>query len=282
MKSLVKRIYSSAPLWAWVVMVICVISLIVGLVISSNRTPPTSPAAPVAPTPSAIGPTTPPATVAFMNSARTDRVQPKMILLLGDSTGASPKGWSAALGRAISGALDRTVATAYWNPASAKYGVPVDLGQGRNGPIRYWNGSAEGKSANYAVDNLRGLTTTQTGEAINPDLILLNFGMSEDRTQPLASRIQPLITALRKKYPASQIAAIKQNPSRNSDNSGQVSGYAAAMEAEGIQVIDVYSAFPTVATQRASLMSDDINPNDEGQELWTRTVLASFGLSSIS
>ncbi|MGC4934387.1 SGNH/GDSL hydrolase family protein [Gordonia sp. DT30] len=280
MKHTLKRIYHSAPLWAWIVMIVCVIVLVVGLAISSNRT---APAATPAAAPTTAAPNSPdsagtPATVAFMNAAKAAPKQPKTILLLGDSTGSSPNGWAPALGTAISQSLDRPVATAYWNAASAEYGAPVGLGKGPNGAVGYWNGSAAGKDAHYAADNLSALTTTPSGAAIKPDLILVNFGLSEDATQPLAPQIQPLLAALQKKFPGAPIAVVKQNPPRDSDNADQVSGYASAMDAEGIQVIDVYSAFPADATQRAALMSDTVAPNAAGQKLWAKTVLAAFGL----
>lgn len=279
MKNLVKRIYDSAPLWAWIVMIVCVIVLVVGLVISSNRTAPaSSTAASTASVPSATEPAGTPATVEFIDSAKADQKQPKTLLLLGDSTGASPNGWAPQLGQAISTSLDRPVATAYWNTQTAKYGAPVGLGSGPNGAVGYWNGSAAGKNVQYAVDNLTALTTSPNGAAITPDLILVNFGLTEDANAPLATKVQPLIAALQKKFPDAGIAVVKQNPPRDSDNSNQVSGYASAMDAQGIQVIDVYSAFPADPAARASLMSDGITPNAAGQKLWAKSVLAAFGL----
>ena len=38
MGNLLKRIWASAPVWAWIVMIVGVIVLIVGLIISGNRT----------------------------------------------------------------------------------------------------------------------------------------------------------------------------------------------------------------------------------------------------
>jgi hypothetical protein len=265
-------------------MAVCVVILVVGLVISSNRTAPTSSTATTTPSaPSTTAPAATPATVAFFDAAKADPKEPKTILLLGDSTGASTSGWAPELGRAISSSLDRTVATAYWNPTTSKYGAPVVLGTGPNGAIGFWNGSASGKDAAYALDNLTALTTAPSGESIGtPDLVLLNFGLTEDASQPLAEQIQPLISAIQKKYPDAGIAVIKQNPPRDGDNSDQVSGYASAMDAAGIQVIDVYSAFPADASARAALMADGLNPNEAGQKLWSKTVLAAFGLPASS
>lgn len=280
MKRVVKRVWESAPVWAWIVMIVCVIILIVGLVISSNRTAPTTSAntantTNATPSTEATGT---PASVEFIDYAKSHPDEDRTIVLLGDSTGASTTGWAPALGRAISESLDRPMATAYWNTQTAKYGSPVSLGTGTNGPIGFWNGSASGRDAAYAADNLTALTTTPGGEAITPNLVLLNFGLTEDTDQPLAPQIQPLITAVQAKFPDAAIAVIKQNPPRDSDNSEQVSGFAAAMDAEGIQVIDVYSAFPADAKARAELMTDAVNPNADGQKLWTKTVLAAFGL----
>ncbi|WP_239582014.1 hypothetical protein [Gordonia rubripertincta] len=42
MFNIVKRIAGSAPIWAWITMVVCAALLVVGLIISSNRPAPTS------------------------------------------------------------------------------------------------------------------------------------------------------------------------------------------------------------------------------------------------
>nr|WP_238403682.1 SGNH/GDSL hydrolase family protein [Gordonia desulfuricans] len=246
------------------------------MVISGNRSAPTTAAATTAPagTTPASAPTTP-ATVEFMDSAKANPTEPRTIVLLGDSTGASPTGWAPALGRAISASLQRPVATAYWNTETTAYGKPVSLGTGPNGPIGFWNGSAAGVDAAYARKHL----DTMIGKDVTPSIILLDFGLTEDTTKPLAPQIQPLITDLQKKYPEAAIAVIKQNPHRDGSDAQQMSGFAAAMDTEGIQVIDVYSAFPTDPAARAQLMSDDVNPNAAGQELWTKAVLAAFGLT---
>ncbi|MGW0036315.1 SGNH/GDSL hydrolase family protein [Gordonia sp. NPDC003376] len=244
--------------------------------ISGNRSAPTSAATTTAPagTTSASTPGTP-ATVEFMDSAKANPAEPRTIVLLGDSTGASTTGWAPALGRAISTTLQRPVATAYWNTETNGYGKPVPLGTGPNGPIGFWNGSATGVDAAYAREHLDAMI----GKDVTPSIILLDFGLTEDTTKPLAPQIQPLITDLQKKYPQAAIAAIKQNPRRDGSDAEQMSGFAAAMDAEGVQVIDVYSAFPTDPAARAQLMSDDVNPNAAGQELWTKAVLAAFGLT---
>lgn len=271
-----KRVWASAPVWAWVVMIVCAIILVVGLVISGNRGTSGSTASPESPAPTSVAPAETPATVAFIESAKANPATPKTIVLLGDSTGASPTGWAPALGSAISTTLDRPVATRYWNVGTSQYGPIVGLGEGKNGPVGFWNGSAPGKDAAYAQQNLSSLIRPE----VTPDLILLNFGHTEDSSKPLAPQIQPLIADLQKKYPNAKIAVIKQNPGQGSaaESSDQLSGYASAMDAEGVQVIDVYSAFPSDQSALAGVMSDDVNPNAAGQQLWTKTVLTAFGL----
>ncbi len=275
MGNLLKRVWASAPVWAWIVMIVGVIVLVTGLVISGNRTSGASDpsSAPVAATTTSAAPAQIPATVKFIDEAKANPSTPKTIVLLGDSTGAATDGWAPALGTAISKSLDRPVATKYWNADTNAYGPIVGLGEGKNGAIGFWNGSAADADAAYTQKNLSQLIRPE----VTPDLILLNFGHTEDQSQPLAPQIRPLITALKKKYPNADIAVIKQNPSK-SGSSNQLSGYAADMDSQGIQVIDVYSSFPTGGTQLAGVMSDDINPNAAGQQLWTKTVLSAFGL----
>ncbi|MFT4042812.1 MAG: SGNH/GDSL hydrolase family protein [Gordonia sp. (in: high G+C Gram-positive bacteria)] len=277
MGNVVKRIWSSAPIWAWVVMGVCVIVLVAGLVFSGHRSSGAAPdtaTAGAAETSAAAPPT--PATVAFIDGAKANPTTPKTIVLLGDSTGSDPQGWAPALGKAISASLGRPVATKFWNSASNQYGPIVGLGDGKNGAIGFWNGSANGKDAAYAQKNL-GLLI---GPDVTPDLILLNFGHTEDPVKPLAPQIQPLIDDLRKKYPKAQIAVIKQNPAQHApiEASGQLTGYASAMDAESIQVIDVYSAFPSDEDALAKVLANPIDPNAAGQKLWTKTVLTAFGL----
>lgn len=272
MSNLLKRIWASAPIWAWVVMIVCVIVLVVGLVVSGNRTSSASSTTPTTAAPSSAAPSSTPATVAFMDSAKASPGTPKTLVLLGDSTGGDPKGWAPALGSAISTSLDRPVATKYWSVANERYGPMVGLGEGKNGAVGFWNGSATGKDAAYAHQNLGDLIRPE----VTPDLILLNFGQNQDQSKPLAPQVQPLIDDLRKKYPNAKIAVIKQGAGAGS--SDQSSGYAAAMDAEGIQVIDVSSALPADAAGRAALTAADGDPNEAGQKLWTKTVLTAFGL----
>jgi len=277
MGNLLKRIWASAPVWAWIVMIVGVIVLIVGLIISGNRTSSggSDPSAAAMSAPTSAAPMQTPATVTFMDDAKANPSTPKTIVLLGDSTGAATDGWAPALGTAISRALDRPVATKFWNSTTNAYGPIVGLGDGPNGAIGFWNGSTADEDVAYARKNLGALIRPE----VTPDLILLNFGHTQDQSKPLAPQIQPLVTALQKKYPQAKIAVIKQNPGQGSASStDQLSGYAADMDGQGIQVIDVYSSFPNNGSQLASVLSDDVNPNAAGQKLWTKTVLSAFGL----
>ncbi|MDL9948720.1 SGNH/GDSL hydrolase family protein [Gordonia sp. ABSL11-1] len=273
MSTVLKRIAGSAPLWAWIVMAVCIVVLIVGLIISGNRTAPTSPAQTGMAATSVEEPDTP-ATVKFVEEAKANASTPKTIVLLGDSTGADPNGWAPALGRSISQNLERPVATRFWNASTNAYGPIVGLGDGTNGAVGFWNASASGKNVDYTMSNLDRMIQSD----VTPDLILLNFGQTQDTAKPLAPQVQPLVTELRSKYPNASIAVIKQGPRQGSDSSSQLSGYASAMDAEGIQVIDVYSAFPTDPAGLSAVMRDTVNPNAQGQKLWTKTVLAAFGL----
>ena len=260
MRSLLKRIWASAPIWAWVVMIVCVVVLVVGLVVSGNRTSGVSSnaastsAVPSSAAPSSSTATATPATVAFMDSAKSSPKTPKTVVLLGDATGADQQGWAPTLGSAISKELDRPVATKYWNTSTEAYGAMMGLGEGTNGPIGFWNGSTAGKGPSYAQENLAKLIRPE----VTPDLILLNYASTPNQSAPLAAQVQPLIDQLTKKYPKAKIAVIKQ--SVDGASSDQSSGYAAAMDAEGIQVIDVHGTFPS----------------DQA----TKAVLTAFGLSS--
>lgn len=274
MSKLINRIYRSAPLWAWIVMAVCVVVLVVGLVISGNRTAPSSSTSAQTAMPSAAPAPESPATVQFIDDAKANASTPKTLVLLGDVTGAALDGWAPALGKAISSNLGRPVATKFWNSTTNSYGPMVGLGNGSNGAVGFWNGSAAGKDVNYTIAHLDSMIQPD----VTPDLILLNFGHTADAAKPLAPQVQPLIDTLKKKYPNASIAVIKQNPEKSADSTTQMAGYASAMDAEGIQVIDVYSAFPTDAAGLAAVVSDDSNPNAAGQKLWTHAVLTAFGL----
>lgn len=275
MLNAVKRIAGSAPIWAWIVMVVCAVILVVGLIISSNRTAPTTTsAADVSPT--SMTPLDEPATLAFMKDARQNSAEPKTIVLLGDSTGAARDGWAPRVGTTISQTLQRPMATKFWNTTTNDYGAMVGLGDGPNGPIGFWNGSASGKDADYALENLGKLIPAD----VTPDLILLNFGHTQDPQAPLAEQMQPLITELRTKYPNADLAVIKQSPAAGGETDTQVEGYASAMDAEGVQVIDVYSAFPTDPAALRPLLRDTVNPSPAGQEIWASAVLKAFELQT--
>ena len=216
-------------------------------------------------------------TARFVDDAKANPATPKTIVLLGDQTGASPQGWAPQMGAVFADTLDRPTATAYWNNGMSAYDPGMLVGNGQaNGPTGFWNGSAAGQTAAYAVQNLAGLIKPD----VTPDLILLNYGHTEDPTKPLAEQVQPLITALKQQYPNASIAVIKQNPTMNADPAfaQQLAGYASAMDVEGVQVIDVYSAFPTDPAQLSAVMESDIMPNAAGQKIWLNTVLESMGL----
>lgn len=273
MSTVLKRIAGSAPLWAWIVMVVCIVVLVVGLIISGNRTAPVSSTA-AHTDPTSMSPASTPATAGFIDDAKANPSTPKTLVLLGDSTGADRKGWTPALATSISQNLDRPVATRFWNTSADAYGPVVGVGNGTNAAIGFWNASAPGKSVAYTAQNLDEMIPSP----VTPDLVLLNFGPGQDAGKPLAAQIQPLITEVRSKYPNAQIAVIKQGPRQGSDVSRQLSDYASAMSADGIQVIDVYSAFPSSTAGLAAVMRDAVNPNARGQQLWSTTVLAAFGL----
>ncbi len=267
----VKRIVGSAPIWAWIVMVVCAVVLVVGLIVSSNRTAPTTDSA-AAMTPTNSTPLEQPATLTFIEDAKAHAAEPRTIVLLGDSTGAARDGWAPKVGSAISQTLQRPMATKFWNTTTNDYGAMVGLGDGPNGPIGFWNASASGKDANYALENLGKMIPAD----VTPDLIMLNFGHTQDAETPLAEQLQPLIAQLRKQYPNADLVAIKQSPAQGKNTGERTAGFASAMDAEGIQVNDVYSAFPTDDAALAPLLKDTVNPSAAGQQIWTTTVLKAF------
>ncbi|MEP9413414.1 SGNH/GDSL hydrolase family protein [Gordonia sp. VNQ95] len=231
-------------------------------------------ASPTSGTP-APAPATESATRAFTASLRADPTVSKTLVLLGDATGSDPNGWAPQLGTAIATTFDKGVATKFWDESTSSYGPMIGLGNGPNGKVGFWNGSAAGLTAAYAVDHLDGLIAPD----VTPNLIMLDFGHTENTSAPLAPQLQPLIDALRAKYPNAKLVAFKQNPQSDGSTAGQLEGFAAAMDAQGIEVIDVYSAFPTDEAQLNALLSDGVYPNAEGQKIWATTVLNAFGLS---
>ncbi|MDY6811902.1 MAG: SGNH/GDSL hydrolase family protein [Actinomycetota bacterium] len=215
-------------------------------------------------------------TAGFIEDAAANPAKPKTIVLLGDSTGAEPDQWAPALGTAIGQTYDRGVATKYWDTTTGEYGPMIGLNAGTNGPVGFWNGTARGESVDYTIANLDGMIRPE----VTPDLILLNFGAAQGAETPLAEQVQPLIDRLEATYPDADIAVITQNPQPGVDSAAQVSEYAKAMEAEGIQVISVYDAFPSDTAGLAATVTATGAPSAQGQELWTTTVLAAFGLSA--
>ncbi len=46
MLDMVKRFVRSAPIWAWFLMLLCVVAIVVGLIVAGNRTAPSVESAP--------------------------------------------------------------------------------------------------------------------------------------------------------------------------------------------------------------------------------------------
>lgn len=192
-----------------------------------------------------------------------------VINVLGDSTSNTSSEWvyrwAAELG------AEASVSVHTWNPESGTWFPETrDFGEGER-TITIWNASASEGNPGFPLE-LEGMIEPEA------DLTILNYG-HWGAPEAVASSLDELLGSLDAGGEGTApVVLTAQNPALPT-----WIGYAdtnrdamrAAAEERQLPVIDVFAAFEE-AGDWESLLVDEVNPNDAGQQLWADTVTAFF------
>ncbi|MGM7671240.1 SGNH/GDSL hydrolase family protein [Microbacterium sp. A93] len=192
-----------------------------------------------------------------------------VINVLGDSTSNTSSEWVYRWAEALGAEASVSVHT--WNPESGTWFPQArEYGEGER-TITIWNASANEGTPGFPLE---------LNDMIEPeaDLTILSYGHF-GAPEAVASSLDELLGTLDAGgEEAAPVVLTAQNPAL-----ATWSGYAdtnrdamrAAAEENELPVIDVFAAFEE-AGDWESLLTDQINPNNDGQQLWADTVTEFF------
>lgn len=192
-----------------------------------------------------------------------------VINVLGDSTSNTSSEWVYRWAEDLGAEASVSVHT--WNAEGGTWFPQArDYGEGER-TITIWNGSADEGTPGFPLE----LDAMIEPEA---DLTILNYGHFGD-PEAVASSLDELLGTLEVGGEGdAPVVLTAQNPALPT-----WIGYAdtnrdamrAAAEERDLPVIDVFAAFEE-AGDWESLLTDQVNPNDDGQQLWAETVTSFF------
>lgn len=192
------------------------------------------------------------------------------VSVLGDSTGNDSNEWAALWAQRLG--EDHQVTMLRWNDKNERWDRP-QLTYGESGStVRIWNFSAPGRTPEYASKRV------QRAVPERPDLILFNYGHN-NASGEVQQQYDTLLTLVRSRW-ASRAAevVILQNPELGARATSQTAvrdGIKSFAAGAGVPVIDVSARF-AAASDVASLMADEVHPNEKGSMLWAQTISSSL------
>lgn len=192
------------------------------------------------------------------------------ISVLGDSTGNDSNEWPAFLAQRM--AEDHRVTMLRWNDSTELWDrAPLRYGE-RGSAVRIWNFSAPGRTPSYASMRLKRAVPEP------PDLILFSYGHNNNPGD-IEEQYEALFRQLGSLWgKRAATVVILQNPELGLNGASQtevratIERFAART---GVPIIDVAKGF-AAETDLASLMADQVHPNERGARLWARTVSSSL------
>lgn len=237
-------------------------------------------------------PYTPPAELSATEVSRVpvgdamDRLEeddrPFTVAIIGDSTGASGKGWQVRLGKWISDTYDRPVTLHPWAVEVDPNGYQETwgLGDGKGAPVTIWNGSASGQNIAYSVEHLDELVPAEAGD---PDLILFNHGHNVV-ADGWTTAAPALLVDLAEAHPDAAFAVMLQNPevepSLHVDVQREVvedaRGWA---DDHDVAAVDVWSRFEDAGNVARLIDDTGYHPTPKGYRLWADEVIDVLGSS---
>lgn len=202
-----------------------------------------------------------------------NNVEDLNIVTLGDSTST---GNAALMYRAMQ-MLSAQYPTwnfknAAWNTVS--YNAQTDIVPPTGGPrtANHWNASINGGIANrFAGSNFKAAVVDK-----NPDVIFLNYGHNGSTTaERQLDFFDELAMKLAQELPHVPVILIGQNPTQ-SDNTSSNKQHKALMALASRNdwgFISVHDAFLQSGVPLATLMFDEVHPNDAGYTLGAQTIV---------
>lgn len=197
------------------------------------------------------------------------------IVVFGDSTGVSAKGWQVLVPEWLGEQYDREVVLHPWDRDATRYNQQWILADGNNAPITVWNASSPGRDVAFAREH------ESTMVPIDPalvDIVFVNFGHTE-KPDVAVSNVDGVMKEAAEQYPNAAIVYLKQNPDHSKSplrETQQSNVYYLEKWANhnNFETIPVYDAID--ATGRVDELMDEptlIHPNDAGYRVWADTMI---------
>jgi lysophospholipase L1-like esterase len=199
-----------------------------------------------------------------------------VLTVLGDSTGVGPQAWVRQTVERVAEASGRYTAIHEWSPDTGAYAPPVYVGP--EGPVTLivYNGSASGKNASYAAENLPALLPNKS------DLIIINHGHNSPALLNAMEHIKRLINMIggtANEYSAIVVTA--QNPRLDAGAAVDAEVVAATRELPvtypSISVLDAYAAFEAAGDLEPMLAGDGLHPAAPGHKVWADAAVKLLG-----
>lgn len=203
---------------------------------------------------------------------------PFTLAVIGDSTGFSSTGWVRPTVEAITAQTGKAAIVRDWDVDTGAYAAPITVGDGEP-TLTVWNGSASGRNADYAAQNIATLLPEKA------DLVIVNHGHNSPAVYNATEHLKRLLNAIRTGTNGKDAALVvtAQNP--------RTDGEAAKIDAEvvtatkttaatykGATVLDVYGGFQDGGQPLPSLLAaDGLHPSPAGYKVWSAAALKLLG-----
>lgn len=197
------------------------------------------------------------------------------IVVFGDSTGVSSKGWQVLVPQWLGERYDRPVTLHPWNRDDERYDQAWGLGSGSNAPITVWNASSPGRPVAFAQEHQADMVPIAPEDV---DLVFMNFGHTE-RPDAAVQNVSWFSRDVAAEYKNAAVVYLKQNPDHSKSplrGIQKMNAYRLETWAENYHFdsIPIYDAFE--ATGRVDELMDEptlIHPNDAGYRVWADAMI---------
>jgi hypothetical protein len=197
------------------------------------------------------------------------------IVVFGDSTGVSGRGWQVLVPKWLGEKYERRVVLNPWDRDGEQYAAPWSVGEGDEPGITVWNGSSPGRDVQYLRDNEAAIAALP---AESVDIVFMNLGHTE-KPGVAYNNITKFMLRAHDTYPNAAVVYLKQNPDLTgtplaANQDATVNSVEAFAKAKGFDSIPVWDAFK--AREDVDTLIDVptmIHPNDAGYQLWADAMI---------